>query len=112
MIKYEVHVYPSGNEYWYLNGQRHRENGPALTYADGTKWWYFNGKLHRENGPAIEDADGTTKGWYLNGEKYTKEGHAKEIARRNAPATPATPPSCAGKVVEIEGKKYKLQEIA
>ena len=33
--------------------------------ADGTKHWYLNGNLHREDGPAIEYANGT-KYWYLN----------------------------------------------
>ena len=35
-------------------------------YADGTKEWYLNGQLHREDGPAIERVDGY-KSWWLNG---------------------------------------------
>ena len=52
---------------WFLNGEPHREDGPAVIWADGTKSWYLNGKLHREDGPAVIRADGT-KYWYLNGE--------------------------------------------
>ena len=58
----------SGTKAWYSNGNLHREDGPAAEYADGTKDWYLNGKLHREDGPAIEFADGT-KAWYLNGKQ-------------------------------------------
>jgi hypothetical protein len=31
-----------GNKYWYLNGRRHRIDGPAVEYADGDKSWYLN----------------------------------------------------------------------
>ena len=97
---YEVRVYANGDKHWYLNGKRHREDGPACEYADGTKYWYSNGKRHREDGPAMEYADG--KCWYLNGIEYTEEGYQK---KRNKV------PSCAGKVVEIDGHKYRLEEV-
>ena len=57
-----------GTKDWWLNGDRHREDGPAFEYADGTKAWYLNDKLHREDGPAIEGADGS-KSWWLNGKQ-------------------------------------------
>jgi hypothetical protein len=47
-IKYEVEVYADGYKAWYLNGQRHREDGPAIEYADGGKYWYLNGELLTE----------------------------------------------------------------
>lgn len=34
----------NGDEYWYKNGMRHREDGPAIEWADGTKFWYYNGE--------------------------------------------------------------------
>ena len=68
-------------------------------YEDGAKFWYLNGQLHREDGPAIEYADGD-KIWYINGRRLTKE----EFNKR-------TKSDCAGKVVEIDGKKYKLTEV-
>ena len=43
MIEYTVRVDKTGTE-WYLNGKRHREDGPAREYASGTKVWYLNGK--------------------------------------------------------------------
>ena len=121
-LTYTVQVKPNGDKYWYLNDKIHREDGPAVEWADGTKFWYLNGKLHREDGPALEYADGT-KYWYLNGEFHREDGpaleyangdkywylndkplseaeHAEEMKKRSAP--------CADKIVEIDGKKYKL----
>jgi hypothetical protein len=46
MIEYTVRVYPDGDKFWYLNGKRHREDGPAIEDADGDKWWYLNGKCY------------------------------------------------------------------
>jgi hypothetical protein len=70
---YEVKVYASGTKHWFLNGKRHREDGPAVEYADGAKHWYLNGKRHREDGPAVEYTDGD-KAWYLNDTEYTEAG--------------------------------------
>jgi len=58
--------YTSGTKVWYLNGQWHRVDGPAIEYPDGTKEWWLNGKVHRVDGPAYEGADGS-KQWHLNG---------------------------------------------
>jgi len=55
-----------GNKYWTLNGQFHREDGPAVEWANGDKWWYLHGKYHRENGPAMESSNGS-KGWWYHG---------------------------------------------
>ena len=72
MIEYTVKAYANGDIYWFLNGVRHREDGPAVEESDGTKSWYFNGKLHREDGPACEYGEGS-KEWYFNGEELTEE---------------------------------------
>ena len=77
MIEYTVRVYNDGDKFWFLNGQQHREDGPADEWACGDKSWYLNGKRHREDGPAIECADGT-KFWYLNGIKMTEEEHQQQ----------------------------------
>ena len=79
MIEYTVKVYPSGDREWHLNGERHREDGPAIECADGRKEWYLNGKLHRKDGPAIEHADGY-KAWYLHGKRHREDGPAAEWA--------------------------------
>jgi adenosylmethionine-8-amino-7-oxononanoate aminotransferase len=78
MIEYTVKVYPDGDKFWFLNGEYHREDGPAIEYADGTNFWYLNGKSHREDGPAIEYADGT-KSWYLNDHRYTEQQFNEKI---------------------------------
>ena len=48
MIEYTVKVYANGKKYWYLNGKRHREDGPAIEWASGNKLWYLNGKCLTE----------------------------------------------------------------
>ena len=58
-----------GDIYYELNGQRHREDGPAIIIQDIVEMWYVKGKCHRLNGPAIEWADGTEE-FYINGDKY------------------------------------------
>ena len=99
-ITYEVMVYDDGGKYWHQNGHLHRTDGPAVEDADGSKYWYQNGQRHRTDGPASENANGT-KYWHLEGEELTE-------AQFNA----RTKPSCEGKVVEIDGKKYKLVELS
>jgi len=66
---------------------------------NGDKYWFLNGILHREDGPAIEWASGG-KYWCLNGVHLTEAEFNK---RKNKP--------CSGKVVDIEGVKYKLVEV-
>ena len=87
-----------GSKSWFLNGERHREDGPAFECADGTKFWFLNGELHREDGPACEWADGS-KSWFING---------KELSEAEFNARTKPKPSCEGKVVEVDGVKYKL----
>ena len=121
MKTYTVDVYDNGGKDWYLNGNRHREDGPAVEYADGSKFWFINGKLHREDGPACEYADGI-KRWYLNNKLHREDGPAcewasggkewylngKELTEAEFNARTKPTASCEGKVVEIDGVKYKL----
>jgi len=79
MIEYTVTVCDNGDRFWVLNGELHREDGPAMENADGNKYWYLNGKYHREDGPAIECSYGD-KYWYLNGEYHREDGPAIEWA--------------------------------
>ena len=93
----------NGDKFYYSDKElkiRHREDGPACEYADGTKIWYINGQRHREDGPAVEDANGH-KYWYLNGKLLSEA----EFNARNKS-------SCEGKVVEIDGKKYRLTSVS
>jgi len=70
-----------GNKWWRLNGELHREDGPAIEHADGDKAWYLHGELHREDGPAFEYANGF-KLWYLHGKCHREDGPAVEHANR------------------------------
>ena len=45
---YKVIVFSNGIKHWYLNGKRHREDGPAIEWADGSKSWYLNGIEYTE----------------------------------------------------------------
>jgi hypothetical protein len=58
-----------GTKYWYLDGQLHRDDGPAIEHMNGSRKWYKHGKLHRIGGPAIENADGS-EAWYIEGRGY------------------------------------------
>ena len=87
---------------WYLNGKLHRVDGPAMEYYNGSKYWFLNDKFHRTDGPAIELTSGT-KYWFLNGVEYTEADWFKQTQKVKAP--------CVGKVVEIDGVKYKLVEV-
>ena len=94
-IEYKVVVTDDGSQAWYLNGQLHREDGPAIICADGSQYWCLNGQSHREDGPAVIKANGY-QAWYLNGIKLTEQ----EFNNRNRP--------CVGKVVVVDGIEYTL----
>jgi hypothetical protein len=34
--------WPNGWKVWYLNGKRHRTDGPAVEESDGSKYWFLN----------------------------------------------------------------------
>lgn len=91
----------NGAKWWYVESKLHRLDGPAIEWADGTKEWYVNDKRHRLDGPAIEHADGA-KGWFVEGKELTEKEFNEYIKPK---------PTCEGKVVEIDGKKYKLVSI-
>jgi hypothetical protein len=121
-ITYEVKVDDNGDRSWWLNGQRHRESGPAVEWANGHREWHLSGKRHREDGPAIEWA-GSNREWHLNGQLHREDGPAIEWANgsrlwclngqelseeEHAKRTRHTADPCEGKIVEVEGKRYTL----
>jgi hypothetical protein len=122
MQTYKVTVDENKTIRWYNDkNQLHRLDGPAYERADGAKEWYVDGKLHRLDGPAIERADGY-KSWWVDRKRHRLDGPAIEYASGykewyvvdkkmteeefNAYIKPK--PSCEGKVVEVDGVKYKL----
>ena len=80
--------YSDGTKRWWKNGERHREDGPAIEYPNGTKEWCKNGKRHREDGPAVEWPGGV-KSWWRNGifimrtEGSVTEAQVKEFKLKN-----------------------------
>jgi hypothetical protein len=116
-------VFVNGQKEWYKDGKLHREDGPAVEYVSGAKSWYVNGKLHRTDGPAVEYANGQTA-WYVNGKRLYEQAvdvSRDELDDLNAVnaffnATKARllreMVSYGGRVVEIDGVKYELKEIA
>jgi hypothetical protein len=80
-LEYKVRVYPKGHSYWYLNGEAHREDGPAV-------------KLAGLGGDVF---------WYLNDKEYTEAEHKAEMAKRNDPNSKIT--------IDIEGKTYRLTAV-
>lgn len=70
-------IKPNGQLEWWVEGRRHREDGPALIKAQGGTEWYFEDKLHREDGPAVEGVYGN-KLYYFHGVKHRIDGPAVE----------------------------------
>jgi antitoxin component YwqK of YwqJK toxin-antitoxin module len=78
-----------GCEYWYRDGKKHRDDGPAVIRYEynqiAREWWYRRGKRHRVDGPAwIEYKNGqiTREYWYRDGKPHRVDGPA-EIDYRN-----------------------------
>lgn len=61
-------VDPDGSKHWYVDGKRHRTDGPAVDRPDGSKYWYVNGKLHRTDGPAVMHTSGRNT-WWVHGKQ-------------------------------------------
>ena len=66
-----------GESHWYLDGKRHRTDGPAVILPNGSKHWFLNGRRHRDDGPAIFRSNGTLHR-YRNGGLQPGEGPGVE----------------------------------
>lgn len=75
---YEVKVYDYITE-WYLNGLKHREDGPAIEWSNGDKEWYQHGVPYRKNGPTVERANGNLYWHNKKGELHREDGPAAKI---------------------------------
>ena len=60
------------------NSALHCEFGPAAEYDNGDKHWYVDGMRHRIDGPAQEYADGFGNVWCLNGMVLDKKFFMEE----------------------------------
>ena len=88
-----------GYRAWYLNGKRHREDGPAIVWASGDQMWWLNGERHRIDGPAIIWAD-SSKEWYIHGEDLTEE----QFLARTQPAEELT----IAQIEQLLNKRIKV----
>lgn len=61
-----IYDYPPSKKccMWFLDGKRHRLDGPAVEWSDGSTEWWYQGLIHRLDGPAIEHSDGS-EWWYM-----------------------------------------------
>jgi len=99
MIKYKVCVSNKGTIRWYNEEWKlHRLDGPAIECIDGAKHWYQENLRHRLDGPAIEVIN-KYKAWYIKGKELSEEDFNKRVN------------GCKGKIVEIDGVKYRLTQI-
>lgn len=74
--------YCTGNKSWYVNGKRHRLDGPAIEHENGESW-YVNGKRHRVDGPAVVHNGNGYESWWLNGKHHRDNGPAVLYANGN-----------------------------
>ena len=60
-----------GNQYWFKNGKLYRDNDlPTAIHLNGDRFWHKNNNLHRDNDlPAVILSNGTQY-WFKNGVKY------------------------------------------
>ena len=64
-----------GLQEWFIDGKRHRDDGPAFIMSDYKEWWQY-GKLHRSNAPAIVWEQGNQQSWFYFGQLHCLEGPA------------------------------------
>ena len=76
-----------GNKFWYLNGESHRTDGPAIEWRSGDKSWYLNDQEltesefnERMNKPTMTTYPNGNKEWHLNGQRHRTDGPAIECA--------------------------------
>ena len=59
-------VYPNGTKEWLdSKGFASRKTEPSIEYSNGDKEWWLNGERHRDDGPAV--IHGKKKYWFENG---------------------------------------------
>jgi hypothetical protein len=81
-------------EFWFLNGKKHREDGPAsqFWFDNGQKkfeFWFLNGKYHREDGPAnkfwFENGKKKSEYWFLNNKQYSRKKWIEKLKEIGSP---------------------------
>jgi hypothetical protein len=83
-------IHPNGTQEWWVNGKRHREDGPAIINSHNYQEWWVNGKRHRLDGPAY--INNGRQDWYLNGKRHRTDGPAVIYPDDCRPFTPVIYP--------------------
>lgn len=83
-------------------GNLYQLNKLSVDYLNGIESWWVEGKLSRLDGPAIKWRDGS-EAWYIEGIEYTEQEFNDKIKQLQS--------SWEGKIIGINGKKYKLTSI-
>jgi len=72
----------TGDKYWFDRESRfHRINGPAIERSGYTSW-FLHGNLHREDGPAIVCPSGRRE-WWIHDKFQRRSGFFTENDRRH-----------------------------
>ena len=71
-VREELQAIGAGRS-WYRDGQRHRDDGPAVVWANGRQEWWRDGQRQRDDGPAVVWADGCQE-WHRNGQLHRDDG--------------------------------------
>jgi hypothetical protein len=79
----------------------HNPTGPAIVFDNGDKSYWIDGLLHNTEGPAIVRVNGENL-YFVKGKSYSEKQFNNLFAKN---------PSCEGKVIEIDGQKYKLTPV-
>lgn len=71
---------------WFKHGKKHRIGAPALiqkrhSYHMAYEEWWFEGNKHREDGPAVTFEDGR-KEWWLDGREIPEQDFQQELTKR------------------------------
>jgi len=61
---------------WFINGERHRVEGPAFITPIG-EIWYYNGMIHRFGGPALTNLEFNRKEYFLYDTQYSRVKYNK-----------------------------------
>jgi hypothetical protein len=74
------------DQFWYIKGVQHRDDGPALIERHRTTYsesWFKQGKLHRDDGPAItlETPSRKKEQWFKEGNNIFIKDFYKDTGR-------------------------------
>ena len=92
------------NGYWYRC--EYDENGEQTYYENSHGSWSRSEYDKNGNGTYFENSDGS---WYRN--EYDENGKETYCENSDGDKEGTKRGSCDGKVIEVDGKKYKLTEL-